>query len=167
VYREEISTFTYSGNTITRIKKISERDERTETLHFEIDSRGLIIRQWGEVQWDSLERTFIYDENWNVVRTITRWTRPGTGETSEQIINFEHSTTTRSIFRYTTTPAWFFQLFSDAFDSKHGFTLTRMWSDEDNWQVALAYTAENGWVQTMTVLEEGATTMYIEYMNVR
>jgi len=167
--RERLTTFSHSGNSITAITW----DDFTDTVHFEVNSRGQITRIWGVYSWDgsNWERTYTYNANGNVIRivNVSVWTEGVSSNTTY----FEHSTAVRAIFRNTNTPEWFHQFFwnGDSFIfPKHGFMPTRVsWSHSGS---TLTHTVENGWVQTITVRDEDEDDdweqiLRFEYVNAR
>ena len=153
--RERLTTFSHSGNSITSIT-VGSWDDFTDTVHFEVNSRGQITQIWGVDSWDgsNWERTYTYNVNGNVIRTVNVSMR--TDGVFSDTMYFEHSTAVRAIFRNTNTPEWFQQFLWGGDLSiifpKHGFMPTRVSGNYQNG--TLIYTVENGWVQTITISNE-------------
>jgi len=169
--RESLTTFYHSGNSITSVRSW---DDFTDTVHFEVNSRGQVTRIWGVYSWDgsNWERTYTYNANGNLIRTVRVNMR--TEGVFSDTTNFEHSTTVRANFRNTNTPEWFHQFFwsGDSFIfPKYGFMPTRVsWSHGGS--TLLTHTVENGWVQTITISNEDEDDDWeqifrFEYVNAR
>jgi len=164
---ENLTTFYHSGNSITSVRSW---DDFTDTVHFEVNSRGQMTRIWGVDSWDgsNWERTYTYNANGNLIRTVRVNMR--TEGVSSDTTNFEHSTTVRAIFRNANTPEWFLtSLFENSYlTPKHGFMPTRMWRGGSNRK--FVYIVENEWVQTITMRDEDDDWEQIwrfEYVNAR